>query len=1036
MLWALSACSVPQRHLPTVRHLSPLDGFSFAGSPRTWAHHRDEPSGLAACSPGVEGMRLCVGDAGEVWIDVPPHAEVASQLLPDDLIDVWHDGVDWQTLGRQGAVYRLTKTAQAVDRVRQPPLSMQRVVRVGKTLLGVADGRLLESTDAGVSWRRQPDAPENAIDVAADGLGRVVLLATPEQLWHSTDGAHRFTRLRHENDGVTALSVAQERIRSVSLLRGTRAVLPQLTTDVSPKRTARLDNPIARYLASSDFLERRAAEWQNGYLVARHQNAAWLLYEGELGRPLQGPWPMQGIDCGRLALAALDSGILAFCSGTLSPELPQPVTLHFSKGRTQPFTQRGSQLFGVPDRIRILRASRPTRLFVTGLCPPSGDPLHPRARDGSDCHPRGILRLETDLGAARDADSAISFRSIAAPAISDPAEALAASASGDFAVAVARRAKTRRLALYVSNDGGRWFAARPLPEPLQDLNDSKTGTSLERIASLVRIDALSVSDAGSISLVARLGDHPRLYAFDAEGSLQSTADAPEGVSRLGAFEDYALALSVTQGTLYQTNDRGADFQPIATNLPRTCDHRDRCEVVCRRQGCLIGDELTQLGYWHRTAPMLELPAAPTQESDAAPARPSEWVAHCDASSGSEREFNSTVMLPDARCASLGSLAYRLLAILNDESNVQVIEVGRDGVEPVVRPLFARRALERNCAVAVQQHDAGWAASRLVGTSSLTPSTGRIEFAWFDVTPAAARKTSARIPGLSRIHAAAKANHAAARFEPGALIPMGERLFFQTSTESTNGQTTGYLVSANHPPTAVRFDGWGPLPVQHTRVLVVDDQVVPWAIAGTGMVLLRGSFFDPSIRATTIAPNPARFERGYRSPEFSLLSGRPGLVLQRSAGADGRSDRQWVELRNLEPFVGPGHDIPRLVGQDGLLAGCSKERRRSAQRLVVPVDSEDHLRFGILDRRGIETQLPARSAVLYVDVAGACWDSIEGSDEALGMSALVFADPGAPAWLFRNAKDRRGRDRFETSTMSCHFEASAEAQVPADPEDFP
>jgi hypothetical protein len=1022
LLLAALACACSKER--TKEALAPdrtlLDRFVFAASGRPWSHRRTLPKELATCSDCFRGACLCVGAAGELWLDVPPFAELAPQLLPEDLLDVWQAGQDWRILGSSGTVYVLRQPTESVARVLAPPFRFDKTLRLGSSLIAIGEEKLFRSDDAGASWQPMLVEPKRPIDVAVDGLGRLALLELPESIWQSTDRAQHFGRLERPNDGVTALLLDQNQIRAASLLQGKVPLLPQATETVTPYKAPRLRHPIADYLGAPDFLNQHVARFEDHYLVARPDGSRWTLREGLLGRPLSGPWPMPGITCSRVTLAARRHQVWAFCSDKLPGEFAQPIALFVSDDGGHDFARVEPVLHGVPKSLRVIDVEPLHGLLVTGICPADTRGPHEASLpdNAAGCRPSGIWRLELVRGAGKSVPAVLSVGPVPTPALAEPALAMAASPSGMALAVIAKRSKLGALTLLTSRDGGRSFDAKTMSDLVGSVEVATGKKPQASSSSGLRVESLSVAEDGTISLTTKFGDRPRLYTFDAEAVLQSAADAPKGVSRLAVFEDQALALSVTAGVLYESVDQGANFEPIAQLSPAPCRDGDGCDLVCQKEGCLVGDRLTRLGYRHRVRPQLSLPATLLQREfdSVAPTPPT--LASCEFARQGWQRSDVIGAPPDATTSSFGALAFYWLGLAENESNVLVVDATRTQRRLSPKRLFSAGSALNRAAVAIRRHPHGWAAARIAHLGASTEPLGHVEFAWSSLDDLNRLSADARFADRVGSLAIDKDSTGPAHFTPGWLSPLAGDLFVQLSAASSSGEFSAQLVAHAGAPLPLRFDGWHGFSVSHGAVLDVAGQATPFALAGQGMVLLRGSLTEPTLGAVTIAPKPEPLDATPEPAEFSYLGNQPGVVVRRRVRARDGEYGRFYRLGAGAALIADGRAIPRVFDPNAPPPACDGRRRQLAERLVVATDPSDGVLVTIGGAGAAPMALVSKRAVLYLDAAGACWDVVEASDASNATTLLLFADVQQPSWLFRTAQAPPRRGPVESATLNC------------------
>lgn len=974
-------------------------------------------------------MRLCIAD-GVIWVDHAPFAQPAPQQLSEELLEAWHDSKTFRILGKSGSVYVIPPDAESIGQVLTPPIRFGKASRVGTALIALARQALYRSDDGGASWQRLWVEPELPVDFAVDGLGRVALLEIPERLWQSTDGARHFTVLEQLSQGVTALVTEQHQIRTVSIRQGRAPLLPQVADSAVPPGTTNLEFPVAEYLGASDFAQRRVVELDARYLVARPTDSGWSLLSGALGKPLAQKFPMRGIACSRLQLASDRDHLWVFCSDKTPEDVAQPIVAYVSQNGGHDFQRAAPDLFGIPRDLVATSPVRSDGLLVSGICSPeplttSGSTATPNQ---TGCVPRGILRLELDpLPATKRLH--VTLRPLACPGLSTPALALSASASGQTIVAVGRRAKNGTLSLLLSKDAGRSFSARSLADVLGNDASLPPRPTHSLAAPALSVASLSLADDGSFSLVTKHGDQPRLYSFDPDGTLLSAAIAPKAVSRLCAFEDQALALSVTEGVLYESTERGTNFEPIVQHLPPTCLDAKPCDLVCRRQGCLVGDMLTRIGYRHRTRPYLGLAASVLNRDAPAPITPNAVLAQCEMARSGWQHASGQGTLPNATSAGFHDLAFYWLIVPTRKANVHLAEVTREQPKLAFKPLFKDATSVGHAAVAVQRGPHGWAAALLRRVGANREPIGELDFAWADLTEATRSAAHARFQeSIGRV-TLERPRQGPMRFAPVRLSPQGAELYAQLEPDGPSGEHSVYRLSAERAPQLLHFGGWQGIQIQSTDVARVAGKPTPTAIAGSNMVLVRGAYADSTFGARTLAPNPSGPGAAFNASAFARLGKSAGVLVRWANTGDTAEHQLFYPLAADDALVAPAKPIPAPFTAERHVARCDQRRRHDAERIVVDIAPAESVELSITGASSAPLRLISMRAVLYLDPAGACWDVVEARDDAAVITGLLFADAPTRAWVFRSTRDLDGTERSEYATLSCHAPPNLPGESP-------
>ena len=507
-------------------------------------------------------------------------------------------------VGASGTAYEARDPLGPFLRSAAPLEPLVRVSAAGSTLLGLrADGTLVRSGDAGISFSTAGPADDRVADVAllADGSG--LAFSVPERWWTTRDYGASWQPAQYAPLGALGLyqdqepSIVVEGVLGYARLnRGANGGLVALRA-APARQTYQVGVRLGRGPDAGALSEGRAIITGGRYVeVARERDpgSSWQLWQG----PVEGfvrPAPLPAVTgCQALRLGGFQRWLTLVCWRQAPTDSTEAVDLFASDDTGKSWRPIAAKMWARYSEFELGVGANGS-LLVTGVC------ANAEAQRG--CRPRGVHYLGPVTSGRGQPTARRELLPAVTPAASGTATALGFSADGSIAYAAAPRQKGRAYALYVSKDRGKSFVARELGV----LGPGSPGSDDEESPSYARRRAapalsLAAADDGSVAVLVRSGDALQLWVTDDEGRVISTSTAPPGSNGLGAVGARALAFSTGSGEAWESLDGGASWDDIG-RLPLTLCRGDagcRLPVVCHSAGCVIGDELSRIG-WHGQA---------------------------------------------------------------------------------------------------------------------------------------------------------------------------------------------------------------------------------------------------------------------------------------------------------------------------------------------------------------------------------------------------------------------------------------------------
>jgi photosystem II stability/assembly factor-like uncharacterized protein len=1029
-------------------------------SPARWRYH-PQVAARQLTRLQVENGTLYAGERGERWlVSDRPHA--AAQLAPEALIAVSPTATGWVFIGESGTAYETEQPLGPFIRSNSPFEPLFHVTGAGSTIVGLQrDGRLSRTGDAGASWERvgPPDARFVGVALQSDRSGLAVQV--PERLWTTDDGGASWNLL----DVPPLGAVGVERVDSGFILvrgvfgsyrwwPGKTPALEQL--DAAPPRLdLKLGAKPPRGPDAGAMAEGRAVVVGSTYVEVapivgkRHKHK---LLRGPVTGRLRSLKLDKASGCRYVRLAGFDRWLEIAC--VKGSESDASTEIRFLRSEDSGKTWSNED-FEARGRVADLQLALGVdgELLVTGVC------LASSSRRG--CRPQGVhhrREAEPDEAAREGAkgkkDAAgnkgkkeaekgrprgpkMELAPSATPALRGVALAIAFSLDGRTAYMIGKRTKDGRYAMYVSDDVGRTFHGRELPQlevdESEEYREDEWRPPEERTS--YGLVSLTAAEDGTLALVVSRWNEHLVVAFDEAGRLLSAAEPPAGTQWLGAVGMRALALSGAAGIAWETLDGGASWTNVGQIPVGLCEDDEDCElpVRCHVGGCVVADELSRIG-WRGQADdeggvMLPPDDASTRYTD----RRLRTPIGCVLGEDEWQLLENADQRPTAHRAAIGDAVWFTLARDLDRG-AGGAHVAKPGAKQTVQyvPLLPPVANPAVFAMQVRSQIEGVAAVRYRAPSGAGAQLTDIRLAWLNLFEGPPVRTSLgrSLPYRPGDFTTGPGNVQVA--DPALLSIAAGGLYFRPHAQARDQQTTYFLDGR----TVEQIPGieWPTVVAGSARseMAHVDGQHVPLLIWHSGAAVARarqtedGWTFD----AETIGlldPTRMRMRQDWN---LAYDPKRAGLWVMRT------DDRR--EIHSAFHRISAGDratDAPLAVPLQrhtgDTPSACSTRQRQSTPRIVAPYQGGTRHPVIVTDAREPLRVLLTSNAVLHGTPEQPCTAAFDAelvmSDsfaDAQSESAILPVDDLAHSWFFRSISDGN-QTRVEYRPMECKLEPGAE-----------
>lgn len=595
-------------------------------------------------------------------------------------------------VGESGAIYEAPEPLAPLRRVAAAPdQPFVKASGEGDMVLGVTlDGKLLRFT--GTGGFQQVDAKPadgRLFDVAMSSRGRALALSAPEALFTSGDGGVTWERARVPTIGVQRVV----RTSSGSLLAegplGSYEWSDELPLTAAPPRPLSKSSSGRVHVDVEPVPSAEAVKYDGVAVLdddryaevraLKGEKGTWRLLRGKIDGHLEVTPLPQSKSCSAVALGGRGKYLFTSCLSEDRAVSEVRRSADFGETWSAPLRLIASEL-----RADIGVSPEGTAL-ITGVCMPG-------VTNGGKCKPTTPLRVEV-YGATLQATATVALE-LQDEAAYGPAYAVdgrsAYFLAGEVAVEEGPNHKhPDDLKLFVSHDNGKTFSARSVEVVMPEDRGSMIRDSYRDSHDSVPIAGLSPGADGTLGLWVnstqvsserweshggRIVQYEGVYLMtDADGRGLRQVRPPVDHAMLGGFGRRLIAFADARKEdgsvimkLWESGDGGVTWKPkrlpdtLAKELirQRTADSF----VACTSGGCLVGEELTRVGWGGPSATARPGPATGASDNpssvaltpivcELSPGTP--WASTAPLGISLDSRRYEGMPLPDARVAMRG-----------------------------------------------------------------------------------------------------------------------------------------------------------------------------------------------------------------------------------------------------------------------------------------------------------------------------------------------------------------------------------------------
>jgi hypothetical protein len=625
-------------------------------------------------------------------------------------------------VGEGGTIHVARSPLGRFTRRIYPPEPLSAARSTGGAVLAITPtGRLLRWTEQ-TGYQRVETDGLHAIDLDAAPSGRAVVLTAPEALFTTEDAGLHVARAQ-------APSIGAQRVKHEPggpfLVEGVETTLawdPREPPSFA-KTSMRIQSAAAyvtidagRSARAGMVTEQRGALDGDRYWEVSQEGGNFSLYKGKMD--------------GRIALA----GSIADANDTQSVMIAARdrhaaiVVYHWDDMRSIELrtSHDGGASFGhAADLVTSdgaplgLAVSAEGTVLLTGTCIRDPD------AEGQSCEGKPlVLRPEAPIEEPRT------------PPLAGSAFVPAFSADGRHAYFLASGDNEDPMSLYVSKDGGVSFEERAL----------RIDRGRQKVTFDMASDtAITVSERGTVGMVmsGRGEIASTVYVTtDADGRHLQAGEPPSGNVSLGGFGERVIAVSLSRSRgsssegspVWESLDGGLHWNEVPAPQSLRDGYYRHGEIACSAAGCLVGDDVTRIG-WGGT-PREPLPFEPVEPEE--PPKALRVPIVCDPRPGSAwtRIDNASDpgMFPDESDAARGRSAWMTTTLDPETGAISVVtaEIPDGGGEPrlVTKQLLGPIPKKEKWALSYHPQIEGVAVARL----KLTPDIADAPWGSFEGKP--------------------------------------------------------------------------------------------------------------------------------------------------------------------------------------------------------------------------------------------------------------------------------------------------------------
>lgn len=962
---------------------------------------------------------LEVDDAGGRWLVQPSHKPEPSPFgAAEALVGVRKSSSNYWALGASGTVYVFQQPLGTFTEVRTPPEPLSQATLAGEMVVAISEqGDTFFSSDHGRSWQKSKQDKFFVALAALESSG-VLAYSVPEQ-WHlSRDGGQTFTDL-------ALPSVAPDRVESFSdgrvFVRGMYDSFAwggaRLGWTSQPFPSVVAPNyelpPFARASAVAKHhahLEGGTFRWLSTSAEAKPNDLRLLV--GHLGNALSVQSLERPRECETFKMTARADTLFLVCQGREPTEVSPALSVYQGSVSKLGLKRREVKIRGKLTEVEIA-AIDGTTLALSGVCPPS--------ETEKGCAKRGILL---------SAGSGPSYVDL--PGVLR-AEKIAADSSGVL-WALARREKDEHLLLFGPIRKGEQAS------PILDLTHRAELPGSSEVHAL----ELLFGPDGVLSVVSSGASGIYLAAVDKEGTLLARGQAPPGASLVHGAGRFLAALDDERDRFWISRTGGLAWQKL--DLPRSvcAPSREACEphLVCSEVGCLVGDELTLIGWGKGAegAPS-ELPLSAQSSAGAGSSR----GLRCRAEGGWE-QLEGLSSIPGVSDVALGQAAWVSVLTFPDRAAATSLVAPFTSATLKRTELLSPVADPSHFAFVVQPQVEGSAALRYripVNASAASEVQVEFEVAWDNQVEGIT--TQSRVSdsvGYGQLDFSTR--QALTKKANPALLSVAERGLYLELESSGLSPGVSYYFSAGKPAERIPqvvwpapgplSEGWlrvpSPTAGSHERVHLAGEHGGLLRLLG-GTVLVRywnmpdhGWTFSP-YRLGLFSDVPSESLQG---TQIAYRGTRIGFVSMQVDPRTTRHRAHYVALGDEVAFE-PPVAVPLLKDLPEKAPFCSIAQRQSTPRVLAPAPTGSKRAVTVTASTGAPLTLETESAVLFGTPKQPCVVAWQATSEAVAQTnaryrALVYPSPEQASWLFRMESDPLSGSRVAVRPMQCDYEESS------------
>lgn len=1058
-------------------------------TPARWIYHPREAPTASAALPLGDGRCVVATSEGERWLVPAAKGDTCGGVAlgtavgaPEGLRRVVRDGATLRFVGESGTLYEATDPLGAFTRVVVPPEPLGRVATRGPVTVGLASSGTPYRLE-GDGWVRGDAGGARLFDVDVDAGGRALAVAWPESVLASTDEGKTFRPVSPAPASIGAVAVvsAADGTLGVAGVHGQLALGAGGALTPSPRRLeSGSDEPVAEVevvpiAPSAAFVAQgRAAiagrRWYEARLASElperggdgddsdeETESGWTLIRGRLGGPLA-TVPLAGLDADREVRLAAHGRTVAVA--TIGEPIPgdRGARLIVRRSLDEGATFVDVARLVAPD-IRVVRLAVGASgdLLVAGACAPAVRPSATRpAGDDEDedddepaCRPRAPVVVRPG---ARPPSTSTVVAGLAAD-LRGGASSPAFSPDGAIAYFLGRRAKGQEPSIFVSDDGGKSWDARPMSRRASGGDDGEDDEHRESWEDEPRRSGdgaieilgelpLTVDAEGTLGFAVQTPSAPAWVVADGDGEVRTILEAPEADALIAGVGRRALAVSGSGDglTVWEADGSGA-WSSAGTLRVRLAGDLG---VSCSAAGCVVGDALTRLGWEGRE----EAPLPPARlASTRPPAVRTPLVCDLDPKGWSALpSIEGNAPFPTVDEIARGRAAWSVLGVdrARGATTVHHVAEGGDGrivARPLLEPTSKKGAVS---ALRLSHQGEGYAVSRWV------EGARELDVAWVNFFEGTFAQRAVPLPAGPAPRTTTEGG--IRNLDTGLVSVASGGVFVQPSAASRDA----VFLDARGASTPTTLPDWSQVGISgraRTDAARIGGRTVFVGVVDAGPTVgllgVRPDGKDLAVEATTLAP-PTVGTTVAAAVGWTYVGANPGFVaVAGDPAGDGWSAAVWRAF-GADGKLGPpvaGATTPDLPERP---RPCRAEEVRSTPRieshLVAPggtVLARGHRHPVIIPGAGDGAtpdgalHLLTAGAVLHGTPSSPCvagWEATGIDGRRAG--AVILGDL-ARAWIFRIAPPLTGAPRppsagppspgtvdVEVRAMACRWDPGA------------